>query len=192
MKKWMLCGGVLGVAILGAVLFALPALSQSPVPPPGTNQAIGCPGAGGAVGGYGMMGGGYMGLTNPVTLGRVADTLGVTTDQLTTRLQQGETIAQVAQAQNVTTEAVVAAILAPQAEMMQVAVKYGYMTEAQVQTMLDQMELWAGQAIAKPLYGSNVQGSPNGAYRGGQGYRGMMGGGFGGGMMGGRGGMMGW
>lgn len=191
MKKWMLFGGVLGVAILGAILFAIPAFSQSPVTPPGTNQAIGCPGAGGAVGGYGMMGGGYMGLTNPVTLGRVADILGVTTDQLTARLQQGETIAQVAQAQNVSAEAVVAAVVAPQTEMMQIAVKYGYMTQTQVQTMLDQMELWAEQAIAEPLYGSNVQGSQNGAYRGGQGYRGMMGGGFGGGMMGGRG-MMSW
>ncbi len=204
MKKWMLVAGVLAVAVLGAVLFAIPAFSQSPVTPPGANQAIGCPRAGGAIGGYGMMSGGYMGLANPVTLGRVADTLGLTTDQLTARLQQGETIAQVAQAQNVTNEAVVAAILAPQTEMMQVAVKYGYMTEAQVQSMLDQMELVLGQAIARPQNGAGyVPATPNtsganGTYRGGQGYGGMMGGwtpsspnsgstgyGFGGGMMGG-------
>lgn len=215
MKKWLLLAGVLTAIALGVVAFALPVLGQAPSTPPSQNQALGCPGAGGIavgpgmMGGNGMMGGGYMGLDNPVTLKRVADTLGLTGDQLTARLQQSETIAQIAQAQNVSTDAVVAAILAPHSEMIQVGVKYGYLTQAQAQTVLDQARLRVEQSITRPQYGSNAlqsrpntvtPGSPNlgngpraGAW-GGSG--GMMGGGVtGGGMMGGSaggsGGMMG-
>lgn len=193
MKKWLLSAGILAVLALGVLAFAVPALGQAPATPPNQYQTGAyCGGAGG----YGMMGGGYVWLANPVTLGRVADTLGLTSDELTARLQQGETLAQIAEAQNVSAEAVVAAILAPHTEMLQIRVKYGYLTQAEADAIQEQATQSVTQAIGRTLYGASLAApnttTPNGAYRGGRGYGGMMGGGFGGGVMGGRGGMMGW
>lgn len=109
-----------------------------------------CPGM---AGGWGTGGFHYIGLTDPVTLERVAGTLGLTYEQLTTRLTQGETIAQVAQAQGADSSLVVTTILAPQTEILQVRVKYGYLSQEQAQAILEQARLWVEQAIATPWYG---------------------------------------
>jgi hypothetical protein len=133
-----------------------------------------------------------MGLADPVTLERVAGTLGLTYEQLTDRLAQGETIAQVAQDQGVDSSLVIATILAPQSEILQVCVKYGYLSEAQAQSILEQARYWVEQAIVVPLYGFNsstgytpgyapdygegVWRGPGGMMGGGMMHRGMMGG----------------
>lgn len=167
---------------------------------------------GGMMGGNGMMDGGMMGgnggsgfhsgLGDQVTLQRIAGTLGISAADLQTSLSKGETIAQIAQAQKVVTKLVVTAILAPESEILQVRAKYGYLTQAQATSILEQSRVWTEQAIQRPLYSYRAPGTtPGGATSPGTGYgpgRGMMGNGGilgGGGMMGGGGGgrgMMGW
>jgi len=123
-----------------------------------------------------------MGLANPVTLERVAGTLGLTYEELADRLAQGETIAQVAQDQGVDSSLVIATILAPQSEILQVRVKYGYLSEEQAQAILEQARYWVEQAIEVPHYGyapdheEGVWGGPGGMMGGGMMHRGMMGG----------------
>jgi hypothetical protein len=105
------------------------------------------------IGGWGM-GSYHMGLTHPVTLERVAGTLGLTYEELTARLAQGETIAQMAQTQGVNSSLVVTTILAPQSEVLHVRVKYGYLSETWAQAVLEQERLWIEQAITVPSYSS--------------------------------------
>ena len=161
MRRWKLLtvlavGGAL-VAIIGAAsAFAHgPTDSQNPPSDGGWWQEMSqhCPGAGGMMAGWGMEVG-EMGLGHPVTLGRVADTLGLTYEELTARLAQGETIAQVALAQGVAVGSVVTTITAPQSEVLQIRVKYGYLSETQAQAILEQERLWIEQTITVPSYGS--------------------------------------
>ncbi|MFC1977581.1 hypothetical protein ACFLWS_04880, partial [Chloroflexota bacterium] len=113
------------------------------------NTAGHCYGSGEMMG-DGMMGGYHMGLTDTVTLERVAGILGLTYEQLTTHLAQGETIAQIAQAQGVDSSLLITTILAPQSEILQVRVKYGYLNDAQAQAILEQARYWVEQTIARP------------------------------------------
>jgi len=135
------------------------------------------------------------GITDQVTLKRVAGILGLTYDELIARLNRGETIAQVAEAQKVALTLVVDTIVAPETEMIQVQVKYGYLTQAQAQSTLEQIRYWAEQAVTSQASAYSQTTGPATGYNQpyGSGYGGMMGGwqGQGGMMGGGRGGMMG-
>ncbi len=71
------------------------------------------------------------GLNNQVTLQRIADALGTNVSDLKTQLQIGKTVAQIAQANNVDLSKVADATVAPVSDMLAVAVKYGYLTQAQ-------------------------------------------------------------
>ncbi len=197
-KRTWLAVFILVVVVVGSTLGATSVFAHEPTPDDAGDwrgdMAAHCPGMSG---GWGM---GYHGVADPVTLERVAGTLGLTYDELAARLTQGETVAQVAEAQGVNPSLVVATILAPESEILEVRVKYGYLTEAQAEAILEQARYWVEQAIAAPQYGYdssttspttggyNQQHAPNYGWRGRGG--GMMGGGMmGGGMMGG--GMMG-
>ena len=175
-RTWLVI--ILLTVVLAVTIGANTAFAQETQTPPN----------GGAwnTGGYCQGAGGVVGLSDPVTLERVAGVLGLTSEQLTARLAQGETIAQVAQAQGVASSLVVTTILAPQSEMLQARVKYGYLTEAQVQAIQEQARLRIEQTITVPLNGSSAT-SPTGGYaqRCGPGYGGGAWGGPGGGMMGG-------
>ena len=96
-------------------------------------------------------GGYHMGLNDPVTLERVADVLNLTYDELTTRLDQGETIAQIAQAEGVNTSLVVNTVLAPHSEVIQIFANYGYLDETQAQDILEQAKERIEEAITHPL-----------------------------------------
>lgn len=132
-------------------------------------------------------GGYHMGLNDPVTLERVADVLNLTYDELTTRLGQGETIAQIAQTEGVDTSLVVTTVLAPHSEVIQIFADYGYLDEAQAQDTLERAIERIEEAITHPLSSFSADDHDTNHDHD---DHGMMGGGMmGGGMMGG--GMMG-
>ena len=66
----------------------------------------------------------------------MATTLGITYDQLVQRLHNGETIAAIATAQKVALSKVVDTIVAAQTDMVNVLVKYGYVTQDQANTII--------------------------------------------------------
>jgi len=178
-KKWLI---VLVVAGLLAVL-AVPAvvLAQS-----------------GATGGYPPA---YSGLWDLSAQNRVAELLGISSTDLQTQLQGGATLQGLAAAKNVSSDVLVAAILAPQKDMLDLQVKYGRLTAEQAQQALEALT-----ASAQVLVQATFAGSTSGTWSGG--YCPMMGGAYGsddtvpgfnrfggimgGGMMGGRGMMGGW
>jgi hypothetical protein len=122
----------------------------------------------------------HMGLNDPVTLSRVADALNLTYEELTTRLAQGETIARVAQTEGIGITQVVATVLAPHSEVLQVFINYGHLDETQAQAILEQAKERVEQAITQPLTrfyaGTIPEGTPGPSY--GWGGHGMMGGGM--------------
>jgi len=150
--------------------------------------------------------GGYL---DNATLNRVAVVLGLTPAELTTQLQSGKTLAQLAKDKNVTSDKVVDAILAPHKDQLQLRVKYGYITQTQSDSYLATAKQQAEITLNRTFNTSGVTGGPNtpgysandmlsdcnnmmgsggmGSMMGSNG--GMMGGG--GGMMSGGGGMMG-
>lgn len=105
--------------------------------------------------------GGYL---DNATLNRVAVVLGLTSADLTTQLQSGKTLAQVAKDKNVATDKVIEAILAPYKDQLQLRVKYGYITQAQADLSLttakQQAEITLNQTFNAPgvLGGTNTPG----------------------------------
>jgi len=187
-RTWLVA--LVSVAILVVALGAGSAFAHGPAESDADWQEMEghCPGMGG---GWGM-GYHHMGLADPVTLERVAGTLGLTYEELANELAQGKTIAQVAEEQGIDSSLVIATILAPQSEILEIRVKYGYLSEAQAQAILEQARYWVERAILTPLYAPNSSSSYAPRYAPGVwgGLGGMMGGGMmGGGMM--HGGMMG-
>ncbi len=153
---------VLALGVAGAVF------AQDPTPP---TDGV-CP-YGETCGGYGMGGFGYRG-TMPTIL---ADTLGMTSEELYAALSDGQTIAEVAEAQGVSLDDLVEALVAPHIERMEQAVADGYMTQEQADWMIEEMT----EHMAYRLENFDL------GYGGfGRGGCGMMGGGTYGGRQGGR------
>ena len=166
-KKIGVLGGLALVAFL-LVTLAGTALAQPPAP---TTQNYG------------------FGFLDRVTLQRVANLLGTTPVEVTTQLQGGKTLAQLAQAKEVTEQALTDTILQPVKDQLALQVKYGYLTQEEADARL-QYE----QTRTRELINTGFTSSPEDGYgpwqgRGFGGPGGMMGG-FGG-MMRGLGGMMG-
>ncbi len=165
---------LLGLLVVGS---ALPALAHDSEP-------------GGAVASSGVS------LDQP-TVVRLAEVLELTPEELVSLLQAGETLSEIAAAQNITEEAVVAAILAPHTSQIALRVNYGYITQAQADAMLAEAEEYAHSLLTQDLsvaenYGNWEEMEEECIGMMGN-YDGMMGGDMmGGGMMGnGWGGMMG-
>jgi len=173
LKKVGILGGLALVALL-LVTFTGSALAA----PPGPNH-------------YGF------GFLDRVTLQRVATLLGATPADLTAQLQQGKTLAALAQAKGVAEQTLADMILQPFKDRLALQVKYGYLTQEQADALLQ-----AQQARVKDLItatpGTNAENGFGGCHGSGWGGPGGMMGtgmtGFGGqGMMGtGGSGMMGW
>jgi hypothetical protein len=145
--------------------------------------------------GYGaaFCGGGLV-MNDTATLERVAATLGISYDQLVQRLQDGETIATIATAQKVDLSKVVDAVIAAQTDMVNLMVKYGYVTQDQANTILAEIRVRVKAALsvttAAAGYGYGCYGITDTTSAPASGY-GVMGGfsssiGYGYGMMGGR------
>lgn len=155
MRRWTWLAVLALVAALAIIPWAISAFAHGPADTGNTSQSTEgyCAGGEEMMGQHRGMGSFHMGLANPVTLERVAGTLGLTYDELTARLAQGETIAEIAQAQGVDTALVVTAILAPHSEILQVRVNYGYLSAEEAQAILDQAQLRVEQGITVPHYG---------------------------------------
>lgn len=164
-KKWLIGLVAAGVLVVGLGV-AVPALAQTRQP--STTAASGV----------------YM---DTPTLARLATTLGITKQSLIDQLKTGKTLAQIADEQKKPQSSLVDAIVAPLADRLAIQVKYGYMTQDESKTVLqnarDQGTSLLQQDLSQPSSGSYGCGNAAG------GYGGMMGGY--GGMMGGFGGMMG-
>ncbi len=85
---------------------------------------------------------------------RVADALGITTTDLVTRLQSGETLAQIAAAQGVTEDAVIDALVSPYADQLALRVDNGVLTQEEadglVQTARDNAASFLTQDLSDP------------------------------------------
>ena len=144
---------VLGV---GGVVFA-----QDPTPPV---EGF-CP-YGGTCGGYGMGGFGYRGTMSTL----LSDALGMAPEDLYAALADGQTIAELAEAQGVGLDDVVEALVAPRIEQLEHAVADSFMTQEQADWMIEMMTTQMSWRIEN--FGLGY-----GGYGGGGGC-GMMGGGY--------------
>jgi hypothetical protein len=130
---------------------------------------------------------GYSGvyLDSP-TLIRLAQTLELTPEELSSHLQAGETLAEIAQEQNVPEEQLIEAIVAPYADQLTLRVRYGYINQEQVDVLFTEAKEHARTLINQDLSGSRGSGDYSDMQ---EDCNQMMGGGYGssrwGGMMGG-------
>jgi len=130
---------VLVLSVLAAGLAGV-VLAQDDTPEAGDLCPFGgeCQGhgtGGYGMGGHGMMGYGYAG-SMPALL---AEALGMTTEELFAAQESGQTVAEVAAAQGVELADVVAAVIAPRAELLAQAVADGRLTQEQADAMLATM-----------------------------------------------------
>ena len=103
---------------------------------------------------------GGLALGDEVTLQRVADTLGITYAQLVERLQNGETVAAIATAQEVDLSKVVDTMVAAQTDMVNVLVKYGYVTQDEANAIIAALRTRVESAISAsaPAVGDSDEG----------------------------------
>lgn len=104
-KIWLIIGGVLAGAVVIASIGAVVAYAQSPTPP--TPGKHGWPG----------LGSGAHQLSQD-ELSAAAQTLGITTSDLSTQLASGKTLSQIATAQNVNLQLVMQALQAARTKML--------------------------------------------------------------------------
>jgi len=85
------------------------------------------------------------------TIQRVTQLLNLTPQELFTRLEdEGQSLADVAQAQGVSLEAVVATILAPFKDTLQVRVNYGYLSQEEADFILWQRSRALEKRLSRP------------------------------------------
>ncbi len=138
MKKWMIVAGVVVVALaamaagVGLGTYVAFAQDETPTPPwPG-------------FGGRGMMGGRWEGENygpmHEAMIAAMAEALGLTEEQLEARLEDGETMAEIAESQGVSLEELQTAMTAARQTAMQEAVEQGLLTQEQADWMLQRMQ----------------------------------------------------
>ncbi len=132
--------GVVGalVVLVGGVGVAY---AQGPQPPVG-DRAVGGPvscDAGSHTHGAWMRGGRGFGMRGDSMVGVVAEVTGLTEDEVVAALQEGQTFAQVAEAQGVDPAVIVDAFLTERETALEAAVEEGWLTQAQVDERLAEM-----------------------------------------------------
>jgi hypothetical protein len=151
MKKWILIGisivALAGLAVAGLV-WAGTAYAQAQNPP-SPYRPYGM--MGGQYGGYGMMGGyGIMGAGNygPIheyMVAGLAEALNLTPEEIQTRIDNGETPWQIAQAQGLSDEQIQQVMLDAHDKALDKAVEAGLLTQDQADWMDQHMEsMWSG------------------------------------------------
>jgi len=128
MTKRFTVGLLVALALLLGVVGTV--LAQDPTPPFSDT----CPYAG-ACGGYGMGGMGYGGTMLDV----LAEALDVPVEDLYAALADGQTIADLAAAQEVEMADLVTALIAPHVERLEQAVTQGALTQEQADWMIEEM-----------------------------------------------------
>ena len=89
---------------------------------------------------FSMGGNGFRGHIGGAQPQALAEALGVTVEELQEALAEGQTVADIAEAQGVALEDVVDALIAPAIERFQQAVEDGHMTQEQADERIEQME----------------------------------------------------
>ncbi len=208
-RKWKIAipviAGLLAIGTGLGVVAAKSTLDQSTAyQPAGNYQADNSAAPGNTTGLWycdavgGMMG---YGAGFPVTH-QVATLLGTTTADLAAQLNSGKTLAEIASAQGISQDELIQAMMAPYEAHLSLMVQYGYLTQDQVNSMIEQMQARLQTMVTSQLNydggGWNYyMGGMMGRYYGGdsspqqpgsdsspqRGYGGMMGG-YSGGMMG--------
>ncbi len=201
MKKLVILGG-LAALLLGSFFIMPAAIAAGPWSRGGVasdnSEAYGwgnCPMWGGN-------GPGAQGTYVGSELQRIATFLGITQDELKTQLQQGKSLAQIAEAKNITKQALIDFVMAPVKDFLQLGVKYGYLIQTQADEALKARQEWANAFVDRthttpqagapsqaggPKYGPRSGGNGLGLGRMGPGMMGGVGGPGRGGMMGGYG-----
>ncbi len=170
MKRLILALAAVAVLAIGT---AAAVSAQTPTPSQG-QPGWGCWG-GGAYGSYDPA-------TNP-TLERLADKIGISAADLAQQLKDGKSVLDVA-GSKVSEQDLVNLLVAPQTDMLNLRVKYGYLTQDQANAMQKYVADRAKAQLEQKGFAFGWGGGMMGGYAG----PGMMGGYAGPGMMGGYGG----
>lgn len=108
----------------------------------------------------GMPGGPQLPGMRQAMLDAAAKALNLTTDQLTTQLRSGQTIAQLAQARGTTEQAVTNAALAAAKAQLDQAVKAGTLTQAQADSSYARLQQEGARLLTQAGHGPGGRGGP--------------------------------
>lgn len=145
MRKRIIIGiSILVVAVLAVVGFAWArtAYAQTQTPPyPGYGYGM----MGGQYGGFGMMGNWDYGPMHQYMVAGLAEALNLTPEEVQSRIDNGETPWQIAQAQGLSDEQIQQVMLDAHDKALDEAVKAGLLTQEQADWMDQHMEsMWSG------------------------------------------------
>ena len=167
MKKLLIIVGVLGTTLLALGAMGL-AFAQTESPQPFTNPGYGH----GMMGGRGRYGGGMVygevGLYHEVIHESFAETLGITAEQLEARLEGGEMMWQIVEAEGATWEEFITLMQQARSTMLEQAVEEGTMSQEQADFMNSRLQ---GRGFGQGYGGcmSSDDGNHQGYHRGPQG-----------------------
>lgn len=175
-KKWKLILVTLAVAIIATLSIGITVAADEPADADATGGYCGA----GMYAGYGASG-----MTDVIGL------LGLTAEEFQALRAEGKSLAEIAAAQGVTTDALIAVMLVPHAEMLAARVAEGYLTQEQADEMLAQMAASISESIQRTDVGPRADRGNfggHGGFMGGHGFGGRGGcGGYGATTSGGRG-----
>jgi len=95
----------------------------------------------------------HLGMVGHIALEEVAEVLGLTPEELLARINEGQTIEQIALDQGISIEQVIEAALAPHAEMIAALVEDGYLSQEQADGILEQARLRVEQLVTTQWFG---------------------------------------
>jgi hypothetical protein len=137
MKKFLVIGIICAVAVVAVLAFGAVGYvyAQTQTPAPGTGYGHGMMG-----GGRGMMGNGTYGPLHEYMINELAKGLGLTAEEMQTRIENGETPYQIAQSLGLTDEQISALFLQAHDDALAQAVADGVITQEQADWMDEHME----------------------------------------------------
>lgn len=117
-----------------------------------TTTTFPCPaGASNGAGYCGQYNNGMMGQAQGAVTQFVANMLGTTSADLEAQLKSGKTLAEIADANGISQDQLVQSLMAPMKDQMALMLKYGFMTQTQVDTMTQQMPAMLTLAVNSKL-----------------------------------------
>lgn len=117
----------------------------------------------GGPGGHGGRGGPWLDGVHQAMFDAAAETLTITTDELKTQLRSGQTLAQLAQANGTTEQAVTDAALAAAKTQLDQAVTAGTLAQAQADAMYARLQQAGAQLLNQGGRGGHGRGGPHAA-----------------------------
>jgi hypothetical protein len=165
MKKYMVIVGVIGISIIALGAFNL-AFAQSETPPPATSPGYGY-GMMGGRGGFGGMRGAWMGDEHgpyhELMVATFAEELGLSVDLIQSRLESGESMWQIAEAEGYSAEEFTDMMLLAHEAKLNQAVDDGTLTQEQADAMGSR---WQARGFGSGYGGCAGNGAQVGFHRG--------------------------